>query len=246
METKKNIKRSSKGYSLIELMVIIALIAGVSSLLFFYNKQGWKFFNKAFGFSKLEVNARSALEQLSWNLRQADRDLVYVGSGYNPDIILPEDILLQKPYIYFAKPNFKKNSLEKSSYDYYFYYISKTNSIEEDYDFYKQRARMKLLYIPDQDAEYTNLHRDKWPFPPPSISDFYKLEDISEVKKIGNLDFVKSYDLSSEFEAHKSNFLYDYYLSTDGFKNLFHIQVKLYDRANDSEFLFENSVSPRN
>jgi hypothetical protein len=227
-------------------MVIIALIAGVTTLLFFYNKQGWKVFNKVFGFSRLEINARSALEQLSWNLRQADRDLIYVGNAYNPDMIFPEDIFIDKPYLYFARPNFKEDSLEKSSYDYYLYYISKTNSIQENEDFTKQRGRIKLFYVPNQDAHYTNLHRAEWPFPPPALQDLYKIEDLPESKKIGTLDFVKIYDLSPEFELHKSNFLYDYYVSTNEFKNLFHLEINLYDQASDTNLKFENSVSPRN
>lgn len=189
---------------MIELMAIISIIAGLIALLVFYQGRGQKFYNKAFQFGRLQSDAHSALDQMVTNLREANRDYVYTGSGFHANVPLPDEALYDKPYIYFAKPNFvdrefneEEDELSKIkesskygrkivSYDYYLYYfklVEKRDGDDVVIDYDSKTAKMKLQLIRHQSADYTKSKRGEWPFLPPIIAqgvNFLPEEEIDE------------------------------------------------------------------
>lgn len=240
-----NFLRSSRGFTIIEIMVSITIITIVLGLIYFYQKQGWKTYKKAFQVGVLQTDARSALEQMAHNIKQASAQLIYVGSGFNSDIPLPEDAHYEKPYIYFAKPNFNKDLLVQS-YDFYLYYVAKIKIGKDDtYNFQEKRGKIKMLLVKDQPAKYVEEFGDEWPILPPVLLE--KTMRSKEFKATSkNLSFLKNVNVKEwtpEFSVYQSELFFGF---TGQYDNLFKIRVNMYDKETNTKVYFETSVTPRN
>lgn len=158
----------------------MSLISVVLALLLFYNGRGTKIFNKSFRVAYLQANARSTLEQMMLNIKQASVDHIFTDRGFNTQVPLPEDAYDNKPYIYFAKPNISsagdKGGLQVDDYDYWLYYIGRISyeardERDEKYvAFYDGKARLRSMVIRHQSRYYTEDPKKSWPFPPPILA----------------------------------------------------------------------------
>lgn len=253
-------RRKQDGYTLIELMISITLLAVVLGLIYANYNRGYTLFNKALQFGRLQTDARSALEQMANNIKQANKGMIYVGDTFNSDVPLPKDYAFGKPFIYFAvplinasKPNMPVNQENKdavksglveepiSDYDYYLYYVAYAK--DKDGNYARDRAKLKLLRIKNQDGNYT-LNAQHWPIMAPSLIGRAVIEEEESVIKISTPGYIEYDDLSDEFSLYHSEFAYYYYNSN--YDNLFTIKVKLIDPVTDSKMEFETSVTPRN
>jgi type II secretory pathway pseudopilin PulG len=241
-----------------EMMVAITIIGIVIGLLYFYYKNGWHLFNKSLQLGKVQSNARAALEQMSYNLKQASRDLIYTNSNYNTNVPLPEDFLYGKPYIYFAVAeqkdyaNFESSSKRKNKnqirptpkYDYYLYYVARAKN--RDGEFSNDKAKLKLFLIKDQDGDYTRSNASNWPVLPPDLEGENRFEASRETgtRKVGFVSNIQQQDILPEFSSYQSDFSYNLY-NTD-YNNLFTINVTMLDPDSQTKIEFRTSVSPRN
>jgi hypothetical protein len=227
------------------MMVAISLIGIVIGLLHNYHLLGWKFFNKAFGFSYLQVDARSALELLSARLRETGRDLIFTNDSFNPNVPLPKDAVIGKPYIYFAKPNIEISDDKDhyiKNYDYYLYYVAKAKNNEDNFS-EARTAKLKMLLIKNQPVQYTES--DVWPLMPFDAVQGNGLENNPQVSSRGLIDKAEYQDLSPEFSLYDSNLFFDFFNGED-YSNLFRIEVNLVDIKSGTKTHFETAVSPRN
>lgn len=233
-------------------MVVISIIGVVIGMLFVYNNRGWTLFNKSLQFGRLQTDARSALEQMMYNIKHTSKDLVYVGNDYNSNIPLPEDWVYGKPYIYFVLPGkreYKERDLKSKDpssivippYDYYLYYVGKAKDKDGDYTI--DRARLKLLIIRNQDGNYTIDNTGKWPVPPPDLIGKSDIEEEKITKKIGQVSDIEYQDLTPEFDLYQSEFAYNYF--NTNYESLFKIRVKMIDLKTNTKVDFESAVTPR-
>ncbi len=246
----KLVRRNSQGYTLIELMVSISILAVVLTLIYVNYNRGMILFNKSLQFGRLQTDTRSALEQIVNNIKLASRDLIYVGDAFNSEVPLPPDYAYGKPYIYFAIPekNAKQGASDKGAlvtyplYDYYLYYIAYTKN--RDGDFVQDRGKLKLFKILKQDGEYTHSSIGHWPAMPPNLLGQANYEAENNIIKVGFGNDVVYDDLSDEFSLYQSEFAYYYYNSN--YENLFKIKVKMIDPGSNTRMEFETAVTPRN
>ncbi len=240
--------RNDKGYTLIELMVSISILAVVLTLIYANYNRGLILFNKSLQFGRLQTNTRASLEQIVNNIKLASRDMIYVGDSFNSNVPLPDDYAFGKPYIYFAIPQ-KTNSKTTDSilddvtpYDYYLYYIAYAKN--SDGDFVRDRAKLRLFKVLKQDGQYTVDNMLHWPVMPPSLLGQANYEAEANTMKIGFANDVEYGDLSDEFSLYQSEFSYFYY--TSNYEHLFKIKVKMVDPNSDTHMEFETAVTPRN
>lgn len=161
---------------MVELIIVISLISGVLGLLYLYRSRGLKLYNKSFKSSVLQADARSQLEQIMFNIKQASADRIFVGEGFNSAVPLPDKAFYDKPFLYFVKPSSIQKKGQVRGYDYYLYYIgpvrNKFDEFKNDdsgqfYEYYRKKAKMKLLIIRNQSKSYTEDSSKIWPFLPP-------------------------------------------------------------------------------
>lgn len=247
--------RNERGYTILEVMVVVSIIGVIFGMLYLYNNRGWKLFNKSIDFGRLQLDARAALEQMSYNIKQTSPDLIYTNRGFNARVPLPPDYLQGKPYIYFAAPSkqsatkYKERDLkskEKSSitlppYDYYLYYIA--NAVGRDGEFIYDRARLKLLKFLAQDGPYTISNAIRWPVLPPAVLKNYDIDTIEDAVRTGQVNDIDMQDVSPEFSTYQSEFSYNYFNSN--YENVFSIQVKMIDKETDTKVEFSTAVAPR-
>jgi hypothetical protein len=234
-------------------MVAISLISVVAGMLYMYQNKGWKLFDKSLSFAKLQVDARASLEQLSRNLKRCSKDLIYVDSVFNTKVPLPEDAIYGKPYIYFAMPQkqtyqargvrSKASTVSVPKYDYQLYYIAYVK--DKDGLFVRDRAKMKLIIIRDQDGEETLARSKEWPFMPSEYYGAAKVENVNGTISTGFASKVKMQTLSNEFELYESYFNFGFF-NTGDFENLFRIRVKMVDPKTDTTVEYETAINPRN
>ncbi len=234
-------------------MVAISLISVIAGMLYMYQNRGWAIFNKSLSFAKLQIDARASLEQLTRNLKRCSKDLIYVDSGFNTKVPLPEDAIYGKPYIYFAMPQkqtyvardirSKASTVKVPNYDYQLYYIAYVK--DRDGLFVRDRAKMKLIIIRDQDGEETLANSKDWPFMPSEYYGASKIEDVNGTISTGFASKVKLQNLSNEFELYESYFNFGFFNAGD-FKNLFRIRVKMVDTKTNTTVEYETAVNPRN
>jgi prepilin-type N-terminal cleavage/methylation domain-containing protein len=246
-------QRKASGYSMLEIMVAISLLTVVLSMLYMYNTKGWQLFGKNLSYSKLQIDARAALDQIATNLKKGSAALVYTSNLYNRNVPFPDDAIYNKPYIYFAIPRDQEykaqeikdrsSKIQITNFDYYLYYIAKTNSRDGStaYD----RAKLKLLILKDQDGLYTTEHARDWPFVPPKLLGSPTIESSTLNPIIGlSTSKVALQDLTPEFDEYTADFTFNYF-GTE-YDNLYKLRVNIIDPETKSKVSYETAVSPRN
>lgn len=234
-------------------MVAISLISIVAAMLYQYQNKGWSIFNKSLSFAKLQIDARASLEQLSRNLKRCSKDLIYVDTVFNSKVPLPEDAIYGKPYVYFAMPQkqsykardvrSRANTVNIPKYDYQLYYIAYVK--DRDGLYLRDRAKLKLIIIRDQDGEETLARAEEWPFMPNEYYGAAKIENVNGTISTGFASKIKMQDLSNEFELYESYFNFGFFNAGD-FKNLFRIRVKMVDTKTNTTVEYETAINPRN
>ncbi len=235
------------------MMVAISIIGIVIGLLYAYYNSGWRLFNKSFQLGKLQANSRAALEQMSYNLKQTSKELIYTNTNYNINVPLPDDFFYGKPYIYFAlaqqkdygKLDLKTNgtkAIATPKYDYYLYYVAQIKN--RDGEIAADKARLRLFLVKDQDGDYTRNNAKDWPVLPPDLQGETNYNESDKSYKTGFISPIQFQDLSAEFSTYNSEFNYNFY-NVD-YRNLFTIDVAMVDSNSQTKVEFKTAVSPRN
>ena len=168
-------KRNIHGYSLIELMSVIAILGIVLGLLYAYSDQGWRLFYQSYDRGLSQVKVKLALKVISEDLREANKSRVSIGRGNIYGIPLPDDSAENAPYIYFTKPKIHDSTGNIIAYDYVLYYFAKLKEKKDD-SFSIRRSKipenylvLKSIKFINQSKIYTEDVEKTWPFPPPII-----------------------------------------------------------------------------
>jgi len=256
-------KRKSHGHSLIETVVAIGILSVVVGLLYSYERQGWKLHGTSLNFGFVQSTARSAMEQMAINIRQASKDRIYVGSGFNVSVPFPQDANTNQPYIYFARPFFDdkfkakhevKSKIQKvlstdrdtddgrtaNGYDYYLYYVANTK-LKENEIYTENRGQIKLYLIRGQSKFYTEENKEPWPFLPYEMV-IGKFDDIDSMK-VGVGSEIKTSDVGPIFDLHETSLHFGY---TQSNPELFSIHVNMYDPYTKAKSEFQTAIHPRN
>ncbi len=171
-------KRKNKGYSLIELMTVIAVLGIVMGLLYAYSDQGWKLFYQSSSRGLSQVKAKLAIRIISQELKEANKARLTIGQGNTYGIPVPDDAQDNTSFIYFTKPKFYEQTGDVIAYDYVFYYFAKPKeSLDLNKRFDRKRALdnepkftiLKSMKFLDQSKHYTEDESMSWPFMPPII-----------------------------------------------------------------------------
>lgn len=234
-------------------MVTVSLISIVAGMLYMYQSKGWTLFAKTTSFSKLQLDARASLEQIARNLKRCSKDLIYIDTVFNINVPLPEDMIHGKPYLYFAMPQkqqykareikSKDDTVGVPAYDYYLYYFAFAK--DKDGLNLQDRARLKLLIVPNQDGEATLANAQEWPFMPREFYGSTPVRDINGVILTGFASTVKMKSLTDEFDRYESFFNFGFY-NTDDLKDLLKIRIKMIDKKTNTSVDYETAITPRN
>lgn len=166
-------KRNNFGYSLIETMTVIAVIAIVLGLLFAYQERGWKLFYQSYSRGLSQIKAKTAIRVLSDDLREANRNRIIISRGTSFGVPLPDDIQSSSPYIYFTKPKTHEQTSEIIAYDYILYYFSRPKEKYEQFQMKKKTKEpylvLKSIKFINQSRYYTEDQDKTWPFLPPIL-----------------------------------------------------------------------------
>ena len=176
---KLSYKRNHNGYSLIETMTVVSVIAIVLGLLYAYSDQGWKLFYQSYTRGLSQVKARLAIRTITDELREANKNRITTGSGNTYGIPLPDDTKDGSPYIYFTKPKSYEEKGDVIGYDYVLFYFARPKEKidplqpiqpvqkkkRENQDFLTLRS-IKFL---NQSKSYTEDESKTWPFLPPIL-----------------------------------------------------------------------------
>jgi prepilin-type N-terminal cleavage/methylation domain-containing protein len=249
---RQRIARADRGFSILEMVVAITIITVVTSLLYLYNNKGFLFFDKIFTFDRIQLNSKSATELLLNNLREASQEYIYIGSGFNSSIPLPNNLVTGSEYIYFAKfvsdkENSEiqgiKDSINRKTNGHYDYYLAYQAQIENGQgSYYDDRARLRTIIFPDQTIDHTDFNQEDWPFLP-KINN----EDLKKIKNFGFLDFLKLGGNSPVFSLKNSVIDFNY---LDGSqlldKKTVLINIKMTDNKQSVILETSSAVVPRN
>lgn len=244
-------QRNFRGYTLLEIMIAISLLAVVIALLYNYYNKGFLLFDKNISYSKLQADSRACLDQIANQIKLSSHDLIYTGKAYNRNVPFPEDVLLNKSYIYFALPqkqDFKiqdiqdrDSQIQAPNFDYYLYYIARAKNPDDTWS--KDKAKLKLLIIKNQDGFYTLEHAQSWPFLPPKLVGKPHIEAENGMPLAGlSVSKISLEDLSDEFEAYAVDYSFSYFgLEYD---NLYKFKINMIE--NNTKVSYETAASPRN
>ena len=109
-------RRRDSGFSILEMVVAVTILTIVVSLFYLYNNKGMRFYDKILNFDRVQINAKSSMETIINNLREASKEYIFVGSGYNSRVPLPEDIIISEPmFILLSLSQTLKKSMSKVS-----------------------------------------------------------------------------------------------------------------------------------
>jgi hypothetical protein len=234
------------------MVVAITILTVVTSLLYLYNNKGFLFFDKIFTFDRIQLNSKSATELLLNNLREASQEYIYIGTGFNSSIPLPDDLVNGSEYIYFAKfvsdkENSEiqgiKDSINRKTNGHYDYYLAYQAQIENGRGaYYEDRARLRTIIFPDQTIDHTDFNQEDWPFLP-KINN----EDLKKIKNFGFLDDLKLGGNSPVFSLKNSVINFNY---LDGSqlldKKTVLINIKMMDSKQSVLLELSSAMVPRN
>ena len=167
-------KRNINGFSLLETMTVIAVIAIVLGLLYSYSDQGWKLFYQSYSRGLSQTKAKLAARIIVEDIREANKKRLIVTMNSSIGIPTPDDTSENSTFLYFTKPVFYKSSSEVTGYDYNLYYFAKPKKINEPYT---RTARnnnndflvLKSIKFLNQSKIYTEDPTMIWPFLPPLL-----------------------------------------------------------------------------
>ena len=169
-------KRKQYGYSLIETMTIIAVLGIVAGILYAYSNSGWKYFTESYNRGLSQVKAKLAVKLLTDDLREGNKERIYIGRGTSIGIPFPDDVQQDSPFIYFTKPVFLEDSNYVIGYDYVLYYFAKPKEIKElkvtdsrKKQLELKQSVLKLIKFKSQSKSYTEDKNKEWPFLPPIL-----------------------------------------------------------------------------
>lgn len=172
---KKLFYRNQSGFSLIETMTVLSVIAIVAGLLYAYSDQGWKLFYQSYSRGLSQLKAKLAIKILQEDLLEANKSRVTIGRGTTYGTPYPDDIKDSSPFIYFTKPKFHEGTGEVIGYDYVFYYFAKPK-LKFEPDLKKERLKpkedfltLKSIKFLNQSKFYTEDKEKTWPFLPPIL-----------------------------------------------------------------------------
>lgn len=168
--------RKTSGYSLIETMTVIAVIAVVLGLLFAYSDQGWKLFYQSYSRGLSQLKAKVAIRAVIDELREANKNRIAIGRGIGYGVPFPNDVADSSPYIYFTKPIIYESTGDVTAYDYILFYFAKPKqqleltqqNIKKIRDKTEYRILKKIKFL-NQSKIYTEDEQKSWPFLPPIL-----------------------------------------------------------------------------
>lgn len=193
-------KRNQKGFSLLELISTIVVLAIVISLLYSYENRGWEYFYNSYGRGLSHLKAKLAIKTISEDLREANRSRVVVGKGAEYNIPFPNDAFYNSPYIYFTKPKLHVESGNVIGYDYVLYYfaVPKEDLLKRGKIKQENYLILRCIRFTDQSKFYTEENEYEWPFMPPVIAKYdSELEEDRILKDKLNSDYA-AMDQNSE------------------------------------------------
>lgn len=176
MNNTFKIRRNDKGYSLLETMTVIAVLAVVTGLLYAYSDQGWRLFYQSYGRGLSQVKAKLAVKSIVEELREANKSRIAINGGSYFGVPFPDDSIQNSPFIYFTKPYTYEGTGDVTGYDYVLYYFAKPNiknvsqartnrKMPEKQTFYI----LKVIKFLNQSKIYTEDGEKTWPFQPPIL-----------------------------------------------------------------------------
>lgn len=170
------LSRKKHGYSLIETMAVISVIAIVVGLLYAYSDEGWKLFYQSYSRGLSQVKAKIAIRALQEELREANKNRLLVGKGIAFGVPLPDDTKEGTSFIYFTKPKTFEKTGDVIGYDYILYYFAKPKELfDEKLQNIRQRTDierpliLKAVKFINQSKYYTEDNDKSWPFLPPIL-----------------------------------------------------------------------------
>lgn len=185
-------KRNSTGFSLIETMTVISVIAIVVGLLYAYSDQGWKLFYQSYGRGLSQIKAKLAIRTLTEELRESNKARITVGQGITYGIPQPDDIKDNSPFIYFTKPKFFEETGDVIGYDYILYYFARPKENDQnERNRFRDDGRfliLKNIKFLNQSKIYTEDYEKTWPFLPPII----EINKSTLPEDDSNLEVLKS------------------------------------------------------
>lgn len=261
-------RRDSKGFSLIEMVVAVTILTVVVSLLYLYSNKGLLFYEKIFNFDRVQINVKSTLETVLNNLREASRSYVHIGSGYNSRVPVPDDLIISEPYLYFAKyvsdsdqaeVRGIKDKIDRKVAGYYDYYLVYLSKVEKDSgEYFTDKARLKFLVFTNQSIDNTDFNANDWPFLP-YLEDDYTVslfsigldedekQDTPQKLNRGFLDYVSMSGSSPVFSISNSEIEFDYFNSNNLInKTLIKFKINIKDERENVILDLESAVMPRN
>lgn len=167
--------RNLKGYSLLETMTVIVVLAAVIGLLYSYQTRGWKYFFQSYSRGLSQVKAKLAIRTITDDILEANKSRLSIGNGSSFGIPFPKDANYSSPYIYFTKPIVHKSSGEVIGYDYILYYFAEPTIDPEliysttRYRYDKKMLVLKSIKFLGQSKFYTEDPEKEWPFLPPLL-----------------------------------------------------------------------------
>lgn len=176
MNNTLKIKRNNKGFSLLETMTVISVLAVVTGLLYGYSEQGWSLFYQSYSRGLSQVKAKLAIRNITEELREANKNRISINGGSYFGVPFPDDAIQNSPYIYFTKPYTYEETGDVIGYDYVLYYFAKPiNKNTTPQNRYKKSREKQTYYILkiikflNQSKYYTEDNEKTWPFQPPII-----------------------------------------------------------------------------
>lgn len=212
---KINFTRNNIGFSLIETMTVLAVIAIVVGLLYAYSEQGSKLFYQSYGRGLSQVKAKLAVRTLIDDLREANKSRITISKGTSYGVPLPPDTIDSSPYIYFTKPMNHEQTGEVIGYDYVLYYFTKPKRKIEDF---QRKVKDEVQYLilksirfTNQSKYYTEDEEKKWPFLPP-ILEIQKSQLSEDKAYIASLEGNSQPIEDTEEEKKRNEEFVDYFI----------------------------------
>lgn len=171
---KNTYKRNNLGFSLIETMTVITVLAIVISLLYAYSEEGWRLFYQSSSRGLTQVKAKLAIRILQEDLREANKARLNIDQGISYGVPLPDDVKENTLHVYFTKPKFFEATGDVIGYDYVLYYFARPKKKLDQVKIIRKKDDEEFLILKsikfiNQSKHYTEDKDKTWPFLPPIL-----------------------------------------------------------------------------